>query len=126
MKNLLAITTIILAFTFTVNAQDHKELPPAIDRAEMQTEMMKEKLELTNDQADKVKKVNIVAAHRVDKALLIIDKMTKFKTFRSIQMDKDKALKKILTKVQYKKYEKIKGELKKAIKAKRKEKKKNR
>ncbi|MCT4637663.1 MAG: hypothetical protein N4A72_08130 [Bacteroidales bacterium] len=126
MKNLLAITTIILAFTSTVNAQDHKELPPAIDRAEMQTEMMKEKLELTNDQADKVKKVNIVAAHRVDKALLITDKMTKFKTFRSIQMDKDKALKKILTKVQYKKYEKIKGELKKAIKAKRKEKKKNR
>ena len=126
MKNLLAITTIILAFTFTVNAQDHKELPPAIDRAEMQTEMMKEKLELTNDQVDKVKKVNTVAAHRVDKALLITDKMTKFKTFRSIQMDKDKALKKILTKVQYKKYEKIKGELKKAIKAKRKEKKKNR
>ncbi|GEM_PF-5501630 len=125
MKNLLAITTLIMVFTFTTNAQDRKELPPAIERAEMQTEMMIEKLELTSNQADKVKKVNIVAAHRVDKALLITDKMTKFKTFRSIQMDKDKALKKILNKVQYKKYNKIKGELKKALKAKRKEKKSN-
>ncbi|MCL3782488.1 hypothetical protein EMN47_19060 [Prolixibacteraceae bacterium JC049] len=125
MKQLLLTMAIILGVGLGSYAQQaEKELPPAKERAEMQTAIMKEKMELTDDQEVQVMEVNLRAAKRMDEMKQLTDKMKKFKTFRSIISEKDKALKKILTKEQFKMYEKSKKEMKKLLKEKSKERKK--
>jgi len=98
-------------------------MPPAEDRAQMQTEFMTDKLELTDEQVPRVLSINLAAAKKMDQVMKMTDRMSKFKEFRSTMMDKDEALKEVLNKDQYKKYQKSKDEMKKMIKERRKEKK---
>ena len=125
MKKLLFILTIVMCSQLTTVAQDSRNLdnlPPAEERAEMQTEMMKEKLELTDDQVPLVKAINLKAAQALDEVAKKTDRMQKFKAFRSAQQEKDEALKDVLTKDQYKLYQDSKEEMKKKLKEHRKSK----
>ena len=125
MKKLLFILTIVMCSQLATVAQDSRNLdnlPPAEERAEMQTEMMKEKLELTDDQVPLVKAINLKAAQALDEVAKKTDRMQKFKAFRSAQQEKDEALKDVLTKDQYKLYQDSKEEMKKKLKEHRKSK----
>ena len=125
MKKLLFILTIVMCSQLTTIAQDSRNLdnlPPAEERAEMQTEMMKEKLELTDEQVPLVKAINLKAAQALDEVAKKTDRMQKFKAFRSAQQEKDEALKDVLTKDQYKLYQDSKEEMKKKLKEHRKSK----
>lgn len=121
MKKLVMILVVVVSVLSHVNAQQQTELPPAKDRAEMQTEMMVEKLNLTEEQTEKVLEVNLTAAQEVDNALKQTDRMAKFKSLRNVAAEKDKALKAILSKDQFKLYEQSKKEMQKALKDRRKE-----
>jgi Spy/CpxP family protein refolding chaperone len=125
MKNLILFIAISLVSLTSIKAQDNREMPPAKERAEMQTELIAEKLELTYDQKTKVYDINLSSALKMDKLKEIEDRTQKFKQFRTIQLEKDEQLKKVLTKEQFKKYKKFKAEIRKRIMEKRKEKKKN-
>ena len=123
MKKLLLVLSIIISCQLAVYAQSSMNmdnLPPAEERAEMQTEMMKEKLNLTDEQVPQVKSINLKAAQDIDEVGKLTDRMKKFKAFRTAQQEKDEALKKVLTKDQYKLYQDIKEEMKKELKEKRK------
>lgn len=122
MKKYFIVLVVILTGILSVDAQTKEDLPSAEDRAQIQTDFMKEKLNLSEDQIPKVLKINLNAAKRMDVVMKMTDRMKKFKEFRSVMMEKDKALKKVLKKEQFKKYQKSKEEMKKVIKKKRKEK----
>lgn len=121
MKTLVLIIGITMSILSGVNAQEKQELPPAKDRADMQTEMMVEKLNLTEDQKGKVMEVNLNTALKMDDVFKQTDKMAKFKGLRTVSAEKDKALKGILSKEQFKIYQDMKSEMQKMIKQKRKE-----
>ncbi|MCG8580161.1 MAG: hypothetical protein MI866_09605 [Bacteroidales bacterium] len=119
MKKLLFTLAIIISSQLVSQAQSSMNmdnLPPAEERADMQTEMMKEKLHLTDEQVPQVKAINLKAAEAMDEVALLNDRMQKFKAFRSSQQEKDEALKKVLTKDQYKLYQASKEEMKKKLK----------
>lgn len=123
MRKYFIVLVVFLAGVLSASAQTKDNLPSAEDRAQMQTEFMTEKLNLSKDQVPKVLKINIDSAKKMDLVINMTDKMKKFKEFRSIILKKDKSLKEVLSKEQFKKYLKSKDELKKIIKKKRKEKK---
>ena len=125
MKKYIVLLAVILTGVLAANSQTKEDLPPAEDRAQMQTEFMTDKLALSEAQISQVLAINLKAAKRMDKVISMTDRMQKFKEFRSTMIEKDEALKEVLDKEQYKKYEKSKDELKKMLKEKRKEKKKN-
>ena len=121
MRKYIILLAVVLTGVVAVNAQNKEDLPPAEDRAQMQTEFMTEKLELSEDQVPQVLTINLTAAKKIDEVMQLTNKMKKFKAFRSAMMEKDEALKDILTKDQFKLYKESKEEMKKAIKQKRKE-----
>ena len=125
MKKYIILLAVILTGVSAVNSQTKEDLPPAEERAQMQTEFMTDKLALNEAQISQVLSINLKTAKRMDKVISMTDRMQKFKEFRSTMIEKDEALKKVLDKEQYKKYEKSKDEMKKMLKEKRKEKKKN-
>lgn len=112
----LVIATLLLFTSIIVNAQNKKDLPPAEQRAKMQTELMKDKLELNQEQTQKVLDINLKSALEMDQVFKLTDRVQKFKKFRSIQLKKDKDLKQVLSKNQFKAYKKFKSEMKKRIK----------
>lgn len=124
MKKYFIVLVLMLTGVLSVDAQTKENLPSAEDRAQIQTDFMKEKLNLSEDQVPRVLEINLNSAKRMDKVMKMTDRMKKFKEFRAVIMDKDNALKKVLNKEQFKKYQKSKDEMKKIIKKKRKEKKK--
>ncbi|TKG96583.1 hypothetical protein EYV94_04860 [Puteibacter caeruleilacunae] len=113
MKKLIILLAIVVISVVKVSAQNQKDLPPAKERAEMQTEIMKEKLSLTEEQIPKVMTINLDAAKRIDEVKKMTNRMSMFKEFRSTMQAKDEGLKAILTKDQYKLYQKSKEEMKK-------------
>jgi predicted acylesterase/phospholipase RssA len=121
MRKYIILLAVVLTGVVAVNAQNKEELPPAEDRAQMQTEFMTEKLELSEEQVPQVLTINLAAAKKMDEVMSLTDKMKKFKAFRSAMMEKDEALKEVLSKDQFKLYKKSKDEMKKKIKEKRKE-----
>lgn len=121
MKILVMIAAVIMSTLISANAQEQRELPPAEKRADMQTEMLQELLELTKEQNLQVNKITLQAAKGIDDVIQLNDRMEKLKTLRKVMGEKDEALKEVLTKVQYKLYVKSKDEMKKKIRNKIKE-----
>lgn len=121
MKILVMIAAVIMSTLISANAQEQRELPPAEKRAEMQTEMMQELLELTKEQNLQVNEITLQAAKGIDNVMQLNDRMEKLKALRKVMGEKDEALKEVLTKVQYKLYVKSKDEMKKKIQKKIKE-----
>lgn len=124
MRKYIILLAVVLTGIVAVNAQNREDLPPAEERAQMQTEFMTEKLTLSEEQVPQVLTINLTAAKKMDEVMSLTDKMKKFKAFRSAMMEKDEALKDVLSKDQFKLYKKSKEEMKKMIKEKRKENKK--
>jgi maltodextrin utilization protein YvdJ len=93
------------------------------DRAQLQTDYMKESLSLTRDQETKIQEVNLKYAGKMQEAYEAPTKrQQKLKAMRAINVQKEAELKLILSPDQYVIYEKNKEAMKEKIKARAKEK----
>ena len=95
------------------------KLPPAAERAQALTAKMKEKLALTEEQETKVAAINLRAAEAVDHATALpgAGRYDRFQSVKSAQAQRDNELKGVLTQDQWKKYKKLKDELKDQVSA---------
>ncbi|SKD09436.1 hypothetical protein SAMN05660461_5324 [Chitinophaga ginsengisegetis] len=92
------------------------------ERAKFQTEMMKNKLDLDSAQVSQIDAINLEYAIRNEPILRGGDsKFSKFRQIKSLQKEKDAALKKVFTGEQYKQYQAIQLEMKTQLKEKRKD-----
>ncbi len=99
---------------FTPLAAQQKSLQDSTpeQRAKMQTEWMKTKLELNSSQAAQAYNLNLLYAQKNESVLKSSEgKLAKFKKLRPIQKEKDLALSKILNPDQYRKYQDLKDQL---------------
>ncbi len=117
----------LLFFTLTFNAltaQDianYKNRTPQ-ERAQLQTEWMTGKLNLTPTQASQVQSINLIYIQKNDLVLKSdAGKLSKFRQLKTIQKDKDAELKKELSADQYNKYQHLKEEMKAEMKKRRSE-----
>ena len=93
------------------------------DRAQLQTDYMKESLSLTRDQETKIQDVNLKYAGKIQEAYEAPTKrQQKLKAMQAINVQKEAELKLILSPDQYVIYEKNKEAMKEKIKARAKEK----
>ena len=133
-KFLLAVcaATMGLVLSHPVKAQDKKQQMAEMvknstpeQRAKMQTQMMKTKLGLDSLTGLKVYDINLKAAQKMDPLLKGNGggKLAMFREMKSIDADKDKSLKAVLSPEQYKQYEAAKEEMKEKMKEKMQERK---
>ncbi|QZE15858.1 hypothetical protein K4L44_08510 [Halosquirtibacter laminarini] len=117
MKKLVFIIALMFTSVLTIQAQiTSQDLGTAKERAEKQTDLMKEKLELTKEQEGKVYQINLETAEKLDKVMQLSSRMEKINAFRVAQLEKNEALEEILTKEQYKKYKDLQDEMRKKAK----------
>ena len=95
-------------------------IPPAKERAKELTKKMKEKLQLTGDQEDKVREINLRAAEAVDRAIAVpgAGRYDRYQSVKAAQAQRDNELKGVLTHDQFATYKRLKDELKDTVKAK--------
>jgi len=123
MKKIITLTKIsflIIAagilFITSINAQsvnrDSLKNATPEQRAQIQSNMMKNKLALTDDQYKQVSDINLKYARKMDNLKLNGGgKFSKARKAKSILSDKDDELQKVLTKEQFEKYETFKKEM---------------
>jgi excinuclease UvrABC ATPase subunit len=127
----LCIMATGLAISNPVKAQDRKQQMAEMiknstpeDRAKMQTQMMKTKLNLDSLTGLKVYDINLKAAQKMEPVLKgDSGKLAMFRQMKSIDADKDKEFKAVLSPAQYKAYEAAKEEMKEKMKEKMQERK---
>ena len=120
---LLAVCLLPAAST-ALRAEDEKAAPkmlPAAERAQALTAKMKEKLALNAEQETKVAAINLRAAETVDHAIALpgANRYDRWQSVKAAQSQRDNELKGVLTQDQWKKYKKLKDELKDAVSAKK-------
>ncbi len=130
---LFAVCIMALCVTIvnTAKAQDQKQQMAEMvknstpeQRAKMQTQMMKTKLNLDSLTGLKVYDINLKAAQKMDPLLKGNgSKLAMFREAKSIDSEKDKSFKAVLTADQYKAYEAAKEEMKEKLKEKMQERK---
>jgi len=81
------------------------------ERAKRQTDMMKTQLNLTAAQEPKVADINLKYAKKMEDVRKISDTAVQHKTSKSIQSQKEKEMKGILTDTQFKEYLKMMEEM---------------
>lgn len=91
------------------------------ERANYQTNWMKENLDLSDEQSQKVAALNLVYANKMEKVKTLSGNKEKFERAKAIQAEKDKKISEILNKKQYEKYIDKKKELRKEMMKHRKE-----
>lgn len=85
-------------------------------RAQMQTAMMKNKLQLDTLQVNKIQAINLNYARKMEPVLKGDGgKLAKFKQAHDLETAKDKELKMVFTAEQYKQYEAFKQQMKEQI-----------
>ncbi len=88
-----------------------RERPPAQERAQRLTDKLKEKLGLSDEQVPKVAEINLRAAKSMDAtAGAPGGRRGRLREVRSVQQQRDKDLKEVLTAEQWKQYEAIREE----------------
>jgi len=124
-RKLACLTTAALCLALVLPAAAKEEekaapkLPPAKERAKELTKKMKEKLQLTGDQEDKVMEINLRAAEAVDHATAVpgAGRYDRYNSVKAAQKQRDNELKGVLTHDQFEKYKRLKDELKDKVKA---------
>ena len=89
---------------------------PAEERAPAQEDFLAEKLSLTAEQREQVGQINRKYAREVDSILRSDDyRSKKARLFKSAMKNKDRELRKVFSKEQYQRYEKIREEMKQRL-----------
>lgn len=125
----LTLTTLILCLLSLVNvAQGQERLESFMtettpeERAQLQTDYMKESLALTSDQEIKVHDLNLKYAKKMQAVYNAPErKFQKLKSMKGVSTEKDQEMKGILSSDQYATYEKNKEEMKEKMRARAKE-----
>lgn len=116
----LMCTGLLLLFS-TIRAQsaeDFKNTTPE-QRAQLQTGMMKSKLQLSDEQTTKVAAINLKYAKQMEPVIKGEgSKLSKYREAKKINEQKDAELKQVFTEDQFSRYEKAKEEMKEAMKKK--------
>lgn len=102
--------TLFLLITTTVFSQDNKS------QAQRMTDKMKINLNLTNDQTLKVLPINQSFIGSVQTLRSEDSKLAKYRAFKTADNKRDKAMKEILTKDQYRLFKKMKEENRESLK----------
>ena len=121
-SKILLLALILITFAFQGSAQTDSQPPSGFSdslkastpeqRAKMQSDKMKEKLVLTDDQYKQVSDLNLVYAKKMDPILHSDEgRFKKYRQAKTLMDEKDKKLKGILTSDQYKQYEDLKKEM---------------
>lgn len=127
-KNLL--TTVLIVFiaglVCTVRGQGKLEAfmndTTPEERAQLQTDHMKQSLTLKEDQTSKVGEINLKYSRKMqDTYNTAGSKLQKLRKLKSISAEKDKEMKNVLSAEQYSTYEANKEEMKEKIRARAKE-----
>ncbi|MCG6191179.1 hypothetical protein [Maribellus maritimus] len=114
MKKKIAFTTLLLLVTLSMNLFAQSKLTEQQkEEAKARYEAYKEKLNLTAEQEPKVQEINT----KYFEALAELknsnkSRLDKLKTFRNLKTDKNKKMKQVLTKEQYKIYIDFQEEIK--------------
>ncbi len=109
MKIQLLITTLFLLIALSTFAQEANER--AVEIASKQTAWMNDNLDLSAEQLEKVKDLNLVYTSRMIKILDSTEKLNKIKQAKNLAEEKDTKIKHILNHEQYEKYEDKKNEM---------------
>ncbi|MCL3782471.1 hypothetical protein EMN47_18975 [Prolixibacteraceae bacterium JC049] len=121
---ILIVATMVLSLSTGCAQKQHnkpkQQLPPAEERAKLLTAHMAEQLKLDSLQQKQVYMINLQSAQQLNQVMLLTDRLSKFRAFRTLIETKDKKLKKELTKEQFKQYEKMKSEFIHLLKKRRK------
>jgi hypothetical protein len=113
MKIKLIILTVLLIITAATKAQSTDSTRTPEGRAAALTEKMKTQLSLTDDQLPQVQSINLKYAQKNQQIWTSSDgRFAKFKSLKSSQKEKNKEMKAVLDKDQYKKYETMNEEMK--------------
>jgi len=106
---LLSIALALMTIGADAQSMDSTRTPEA--RAAALTEKMKTRLTLTDDQVPQVQAINLKYAQKNQEIWTEGGgRFAKFRALKSSQKDKDKELKAVLDKDQYKKYEEMREE----------------
>lgn len=116
MKKIIFISTILIFLVGKMFAQEVETKLTVEERARMQTEWMKQNLNLDQDQLIQVEQLNLKYAQKMDEVKTIPGKIVKLKKAKAIMDEKDGELKKVLTKDQFKDYLEKKEELRDKLK----------
>lgn len=115
---LLAIITLLSVTAKAQTPEDFKNTTPG-QRAQWQTDLMKNKLQLTDNQTPQVAAINLKYAKQMEPVIKGDGgKLAKFREAKRINEAKDADLKKVFTTDQYAKWEQAKEEMKEAMKKK--------
>lgn len=121
-KSLLTVFTLLFLLISNMSfAQNTGKLKGSTveERANFQTEWMKEKLHLDSVQVQKIKDINLKYALKNEPIMKSSDgKLAKFRQLKANQNEKEAELKKVFSKEQFKQYEVIKEELQDKMKEK--------
>lgn len=116
----LSVSLLIIAFARPVMAQSTtamKNKTPE-ERAQFQTNLLKEKLSLDSGQTAQLNKINLKYAQKNEPIIKGNgSKFSKFKEIKDLQKQKDAELKNIFTADQYKQYQALQTEMKDKMKA---------
>jgi hypothetical protein len=93
------------------------------ERAQMQTNNMKETLSLTEDQVEEVSEINLNYARKMQNAYASGSKLQRLRKMKALATEKDGVLKKVLTPTQYTTYQENKEEMKERLRERGKERK---
>ena len=106
-----AVRVLVIAVGVKAQSADSARTPEG--RAAALTEKMQTKLALTGDQVPQVQAINLKYAQKNQQILTGSDgRFAKFRALKSSGKDKDKELKAVLDKDQYKKYQAMQQEMK--------------
>lgn len=120
-KHLTILALVLMSVTASAQKKSALQNSTPEQRAKMQTDWMKTKLNLSSGQTEQVQALNLQYAQKNAPVLQSDDsKLAKFKKLKASQKEKDEALSKILDAGQFKKYQEMKEEMLKTLKEKRK------
>jgi hypothetical protein len=115
-----------LLFGLATQAQSREDFSQSTpeERAQLQTEYLKTNLQLDEQQTQKVSEINLKYAQKMESVLKGGGgKLSKMRSAKSINGQKEAEYKQVFNSEQYKKYSEIKAEMKEKMKEKRKQKK---
>lgn len=116
MKQIIFISTLLIFLSTKMFAQDAKTKLTPEERARFQTGWMKENLNLDESQLTQVESLNLKFAQKMEEVKNIQGRLGKVREAKSNMDEKDKQLKKILTKDQFKIYKEKQEELREKLK----------
>jgi hypothetical protein len=124
MKNRTTFRCCILAmllFASSAHAQQNRLAEiPARERAQLQTQRMKESLRLDSAQLIKVDSINLSYAHKMDPVLTGSgNRLSKYRAFQEINAAREKELQQVLSPGQFRQYKQQQQEMKQQLRKRR-------